>query len=40
MGKDHEFRFGHYEFEWPMRHSSACAKQEVGLTGLTIRAEA
>lgn len=39
MGKDREFRFGHCEFEWLMRHSGTCAKWEVGLMGLTIRAE-
>lgn len=31
MGEDLEFRFVHYEFELPVRHSSVSAKQEVGL---------
>lgn len=39
MGKDHEFKFEHYEYELPVRHSSAGAQLEDGIMGLDIRAE-
>lgn len=37
MGKDHEFKFEHYEL--PVRHSSAGTQLEDGIMGLDIRAE-